>query len=176
MIKEKKLKGFLFHCWPIHPSIYFTVDCTVAFLQVTGLLSWWIVIIRPFYWIIKECFCWEELSLLNYRWSLSPSIFCLGPPGECRDISLSTCHRYLMSRLSLQVFYLWRHVSSTAPPLILWWSNLEILVGPLHRNSPFIGELRCQAIQTEHGPYITERTQKAVYIVRCLWYMYGHQE
>jgi hypothetical protein len=25
-------------------------------------------------------------------------------------------HRYLMSRLSLQVFYLWRHVSSTAPP------------------------------------------------------------
>jgi hypothetical protein len=26
-----------------------------------------------------------------------------------------------------------------------------------------------QAIQTEHGPYIAERTQKAVYIVRCLW-------
>jgi hypothetical protein len=22
---------------------------------------------------------------------------------------------------------------------------------------------------TEHGPYIAERTQKAVYIVRCLW-------
>jgi hypothetical protein len=39
---------------------------------------------------------------------------------------------------------------------------------PLHRNSPFIGELRCQAIQTEHGPYITKRTQKAVYIVRYL--------
>jgi hypothetical protein len=32
-----------------------------------------------------------------------------------------------------------------------------------------IGELRCQAIQTEHGPCIAERTQKAVYIVRCLW-------
>jgi hypothetical protein len=27
-----------------------------------------------------------------------------------------------------------------------------------------IGELRCQAIQIEHGPYIAERTQKAVYI------------
>jgi membrane protein YdbS with pleckstrin-like domain len=51
----------------------------------------------------------------------------------------------------------------------IWWSNLEILVGPLHRSSTFIGELRCQAIQTEHGPYITERTQKAVYIVICLW-------
>jgi hypothetical protein len=37
-------------------------------------------------------------------------------------------------------------------------------------SSPFIGELRCQAIQTEHGPCIpvAERTQKAVYIVRCL--------
>jgi hypothetical protein len=77
-------------------------------------------------------------------------------------------HRYLMSRLSLQVFYLWRHVSATAPPFILWWSNLEILFALLHRNSPFIGGLRCQAIQTEHGLYIAERTQKAVHIVRCL--------
>jgi hypothetical protein len=33
----------------------------------------------------------------------------------------------------------------------------------LHRSSPFIGALRCQAIQTEHGPYIEERTVKAVY-------------
>jgi hypothetical protein len=78
-------------------------------------------------------------------------------------------HRYLMTRLSLQVFYLWRHLSSTAPPLILWWSNLEILFGPLHRSSPFIGELRCQAIHMEHGPYIAEITQKAVCSVRCLW-------
>jgi hypothetical protein len=45
----------------------------------------------------------------------------------------------------------------------------EILFVPLHRSSPFIGGLRCQAIQTEHGPYIAERTQKAVCIVRCLW-------
>jgi hypothetical protein len=37
-----------------------------------------------------------------------------------------------------------------------------------HRSSPFIGRLRCQAIQTEHGPYIAERSQKAVYIARCL--------
>jgi hypothetical protein len=33
---------------------------------------------------------------------------------------------------------------------------------PLHRSSPFIGGLRCLAIQTEQGPYIEERTQKAV--------------
>jgi hypothetical protein len=75
-------------------------------------------------------------------------------------MAVSWTHRYLMTRLSSQVVYLWRHVSSTALPL---------LFGPLHRSSPFVGELRCQAIQTEHGPYIAERTQKAVYIVRCLW-------
>jgi hypothetical protein len=28
-------------------------------------------------------------------------------------------HRYLMSRLSLQVYYLWRHVLSTGPPYIM---------------------------------------------------------
>jgi hypothetical protein len=32
-----------------------------------------------------------------------------------------------------------------------------------------IGELRCQAIQRDHGPYLAERTQKAVCIVRFLW-------
>jgi hypothetical protein len=47
--------------------------------------------------------------------------------------------------------------------------KFRILFAPLHRSSPFIGGLRCQAIQTEHGPYIAERTKKAVYIVRCLW-------
>jgi hypothetical protein len=39
---------------------------------------------------------------------------------------------------------------------------------PLNRSSLFIGGLRCQAIQTEQGPYIAERTQKAVDIVRYL--------
>jgi hypothetical protein len=87
---------------------------------------------------------------------------------------LGSIRRFLMSRLSLQVFHLWRHVFSTAPPFILWWSNLEILFGPLHRSSPFIGEVRCQAIQTELDPYRAERTQKAVYIVRCLCYMLGY--
>jgi hypothetical protein len=72
-----------------------------------------------------------------------------------------------MSRLSLQVFYLWRHVLSTQrAPFILRWSNLEILFAP--QRSPFIQRLRCQAIQTKHCPYITERAQQAVYIVRCL--------
>jgi hypothetical protein len=61
---------------------------------------------------------------------------------------------------------------STAPPFILRWSNLEILFALLHRSSPFIGGLRCQAIQTEHGPYITERTQKAVYILGVYGFSY----
>jgi hypothetical protein len=60
-------------------------------------------------------------------------------------------HRYLIPRLRLKVVYLWRHVSSTAPPFILWWWNLEILFAPLNRSSPFIGELRCKAIQMEHA-------------------------
>jgi hypothetical protein len=72
-------------------------------------------------------------------------------------------HRYLMSRLSLQVFYLWRHVLPTTPPFLLWWSNLEILFAPLHRSSPFIGGLRCQAIQTEHGPQKEPKKQSTVY-------------
>jgi hypothetical protein len=72
---------------------------------------------------------------------------------DCRNWIKKMCteHRYIMTRLSLQVVYLWRHVSSTAPPFILWWWNLEILLAPLHRSSPFIEELRCQAIQMEHG-------------------------
>jgi hypothetical protein len=69
-------------------------------------------------------------------------------------------HRYLMTRLSLKVVYLWRHVSSTAPPFILWWWNLKILFAPLNRSSPFIGELRCQAIQMEHA-LIQQRGPKA---------------
>jgi hypothetical protein len=40
---------------------------------------------------------------------------------------------------------------------------------PLHRSSSSIGGLRYLAIQKEQGPHIAERTQKAVYIVRCLW-------
>jgi hypothetical protein len=67
------------------------------------------------------------------------------------NLSVVLIHRYLMIRLSLKVVYLWRHASSTAPPFILWWWN---------RSSPFIGELRCQAIQMEHA------LQSAVYILR----------
>jgi hypothetical protein len=115
------------------------------------------------------------LLLFTLLYRLTPLMFIMldsqAHTSTGSQLFFSTDHRYLMSndyRLSLQVFYLWRHVSSTAPPLILWWSNLEILVRPLHRNSPFIGELRCQAIQTEHGPYITERTQKQ----SILWDVY----
>jgi hypothetical protein len=90
--------------------------------------------------------------------------FCFLPAGYSGKGGGLT-HRYLMTRLSLPV----TSCIVDSAPLILWWSNLEILSAPLHRSSPFIGGLRCQAIQTEHGLYIAERTQKAVYIVRCLW-------
>jgi hypothetical protein len=66
------------------------------------------------------------------------------------SFSVGISHRYLISRLSLQVFYLWRHVLSTVPPFILWWSNLEILFAPLHRSS--------QQKEPNKQP-----------ILRCLW-------
>jgi hypothetical protein len=37
-----------------------------------------------------------------------------------------------------------------------------------------IGGLCCQAIQTEHGAYIAERTRNAVYILIYLWERYIH--
>jgi hypothetical protein len=76
-----------------------------------------------------------------------------------------------MTRLSLKVVYLWHHVSSTAPPFILWWWHLEILpvFAPLHCSSPFIGELRCQAIKMEHA-LIYQRGPKAQSI---LWDVCG---
>jgi hypothetical protein len=109
--------------------------------------------------------CVKVVSVLTLCW-LKFS-FCWQSVG-CMQLLFILNHRYLMSRFSLQVFYLWRHVLSTAPPFILWWSNLEILVAPLHRSSPFIGGLRCQAIQTDHGPYIAERTKKQ----SILWDVY----
>jgi hypothetical protein len=110
----------------------------------------------------------KNLSLTSgdYSWRIELVSILLLQPDHSH-------HRYLMSRLSLKVFYLWRHVLSTAPPFIFGWSNLEILLPLLHRSSPFIGGLRCQAIQREHGRYIAERTQKAVNIVRCLWFPCG---
>jgi hypothetical protein len=52
----------------------------------------------------------------------------------------------------------WAYKSSTCDVMYrrqlhhLYYSMVvnEILFGALHRSSPFIGELRCQAIQTEH--------------------------
>jgi hypothetical protein len=92
-------------------------------------------------------------------WKITPIILKHFSGPKLTHNSVCIIHRYLMTRLSLQVVYLWRHVSSTAPLFILWWSNLEIpvLFGPLHRSSPFIGDLCCQAIQTEHRPYLYSR-------------------
>jgi hypothetical protein len=44
-------------------------------------------------------------------------------------------------------------------------------MAPPPQLSLHIGELRFQSIRTEHGPYIAKRTQKAVYIVSCLWHL-----
>jgi hypothetical protein len=53
---------------------------------------------------------------------------------------------------------------------ILWWWNLEILFAPLNRSSPFIGEpCAVKLFKWNTLLYIAERTQSAVYIVRCLW-------
>jgi hypothetical protein len=108
---------------------------------------------------------WHQKNIPQNLMSLYPFKFVLTPPvrGALSNL-LYRYHRYLMTRLSFQVVYLSRHVSSTAPPFILWWWNLEILFAPLNRSSPFIGELRCQAVQMEHGPYIAVRIQSAVYI------------
>jgi hypothetical protein len=72
-------------------------------------------------------------------------------------------HRYLMTRLSLQVFYLWRHVSSTAPPLILWWSNLEILFFPLHRSSSFIESCAVKQFKWNTDVYSRENPKNSLY-------------
>jgi hypothetical protein len=82
----------------------------------------------------------------NYHTRIIPLLSSMKPPigkyagGNTKldfpCIVVDSTHRYLMTRLSLQIVYLWRHVSSTAPPLILWWSNLEILFGRLHHSSP----------------------------------------
>jgi hypothetical protein len=60
-------------------------------------------------------------------------------------------HRYLMGRLPLHGFYLWRHVLSTAPPFILRWWHLEILFDPLSCSSSFLGGQRWQSIQMGHS-------------------------
>jgi hypothetical protein len=75
---------------------------------------------------------------------------------------VNVSHRYLMTRLSLKIVYLWRHVSSTAPPFILWWWNLEILYLPPSTVKLF----KWNTLLYSKDP---KRTQSAVYIVRCLW-------
>jgi hypothetical protein len=55
---------------------------------------------------------------------------CLAKGSALLPMAMRPAHRYLIPRLSLKVVYLWRHVSSTAPPFILWWWNLETLFTP----------------------------------------------
>jgi hypothetical protein len=72
----------------------------------------------------------------------------------------------------------WGYKSSTCDVMCIVDSAATYIMVVKFRNTSWppppqlslhIGELRCQAIQIEHGPYITERTPKAVYIVKCLW-------
>jgi hypothetical protein len=109
-------------------------------------------------------FCQQVAYCIDDQWAMFVLInsWCLnqGPPRPNKIFGPP--HRYLMSRLSLQeIVYLWRHVLSTAPPFLLWRSNLEILFAPLHRSSPFIGGLRCQALQMEHGPHYSRKSPKS---------------
>jgi hypothetical protein len=79
-------------------------------------------------------------------------------------------HRYLMNRLSLQVFYLF--VDSTAICIMVVKFRNTICPPPPH-GSPFIWE-GCAVKQFKRGTwsavYIAERTPKSnLYIERCLW-------
>jgi hypothetical protein len=76
-----------------------------------------------FSYLVQEVYCKDE-NLYPEIYIKFSFFFTYYP------IPMVPTHRYLMSRFSLQVFYLWRHVLLTAPPFILWWSNLEILFPP----------------------------------------------
>jgi hypothetical protein len=47
---------------------------------------------------------------------------------------------------------------------ILWWSNLEILVVPLHRSFYFTGGLRRLPIQMEHSLYILYHKEPEIHV------------
>jgi hypothetical protein len=68
-------------------------------------------------------------------------------------------HRYIMGRLPLNGFYLWRHVLSTAPPFILWWWKFEILFEPLPHSSSFLWGQRWQPIQMGHSLHMRGRDE-----------------
>jgi hypothetical protein len=54
---------------------------------------------------------------------------------------------------------MYRRHSAALYIMVVKFRNTTVF-GPLHSSSPIIGGLRCQAIQTEHGPYIAERSKK----------------
>jgi hypothetical protein len=76
---------------------------------------------------------------------------------QCIPAGTGLSHRYLMDRLPIHGFYLWRHILSTAPPFIFWWWKFEILFEPLPRSSPFIGGQCLQPIQMGHSLHIRGR-------------------
>jgi hypothetical protein len=81
-------------------------------------------------------------------------------------------HRYLITRLSLQVVYLWRHVSSTAPPFILWWWNLETLLGPLHRSSPFKESWAVKLFKWNTVLYSRENPKRSLYCKMSVYWLH----
>jgi hypothetical protein len=62
-------------------------------------------------------------------------------------------YRYLMSRLSLQSLLPVMLCIVDSAAIYIMVVKFINTISPLHRSSPFIGGLRCQAILTEHGPY-----------------------
>jgi hypothetical protein len=79
-------------------------------------------------------------------------------------------HRYLMSRLSLQVFYLWRHVLSTQRRHLYYGGQIyKYYLPPSTAVLPSYTRAALSSNSNGTRSVYNRKTQKAVYIVICLW-------
>jgi hypothetical protein len=66
----------------------------------------------------REILFYRILIIITFLFSYCPAVVRMRLKGQSHekvwDVRFGVNHRYLMSRLSLQVFFLWRHVLSTA--------------------------------------------------------------
>jgi hypothetical protein len=112
---------------------------------------------RIFDFLNLFCFNYPELIFIFYKKGFLNSH---AVRSRVKFTRLRYDHRYLMSRLSLQVFYLWRImycIVDSAAIYIMVVIFRNNICSPSHRSSPFLGGLRCQSIQTEHSPYTYSR-------------------
>jgi hypothetical protein len=80
-------------------------------------------------------------------------------------IFLTFCRTSNLVCFTLQVFYMWRQIMSTAPPFLLWWPNLEILFCP--PPPQFLRHRRAALSNNSKGTQ-SVNTRKVVYNVRCM--------